>query len=142
MTFLLVLHRKNKFFEELLQKFKNTALFEIIVRTAGISMLYIILFFLRYYFGVTPCQVLLCSRTFAVLYDVGTTDPVMILVTPKHGANIYFMYLTGREPDGASIFLRTRSKSSSKRSENDKNDVFWTCFGNFTCEKKIACHQS
>jgi hypothetical protein len=32
MTFLLVLHRKNKHFEGLFQNFKMTALFEIVVR--------------------------------------------------------------------------------------------------------------
>ncbi len=40
MMFLLVLHRKNIFFEGLLQKFKNTPLFEIIVRT-GISIFFL-----------------------------------------------------------------------------------------------------
>ena len=33
MTFLLVLHRKNKHFEGLFQNFKMTALFEIVVQT-------------------------------------------------------------------------------------------------------------
>jgi hypothetical protein len=37
MTFLLILHRKNKKFEGLLQNFKNVALFEIVVQT-GISI--------------------------------------------------------------------------------------------------------
>ncbi len=59
----------------------------------------------------------------------------MLHGTPKQDANIFFMYQTGRNPDCASILLQTRSKSSSKMSENSKNDDFWTCFSIFTCEK-------
>ncbi len=48
----------------------------------------------------------------------------MLLVTPKHDANLFFMYQIGRNPDNASILLQTQSKSSSKMSENDKKDFF------------------
>ncbi len=66
----------------------------------------------------------------------------MLLVTPKHDANIFFIYQTGRNSDCASILLRTRLKSSSKMSENAKNDFFGPVFQISLVIKLIECHQS
>ena len=113
MTYLLVLHRKNKIFEGLFQNFKITALFEIVVRTGILNhkiFVFVQVLFLCYAVPSFAVQSYFCTY-------VATTKPVMLLVTPKHNADIFFMYATGRNPDCASINLQKRSKSSLKWSK-------------------------
>jgi hypothetical protein len=122
-TFLPVLHRKNKTFEGLLQNFKNVALFEIVVRTGislqNISGFYFLVLFLCY--AVPSFAVKSYFSSYA-----RTTNQVRLLETPKHGPSFAFMSQTGRNPNWASILLRTLFASClnwSKTGKNSKNPV-------------------
>ena len=55
---------------------------------------------------------------------VGTTQPVILHVTPQHGPGTVFMCSIGCDPYGDSILLITLSISSPKVAKNDKNAVF------------------
>ncbi len=78
--------------------------------------------FIRYYF---LCYAVL---SFAVKSDfciyVGTTKPVRLHVTPKHGHRIIFMSPLGRDPYPDSIILRTLPNSSSNMPKSKKIDLF------------------
>jgi hypothetical protein len=85
-----------------------------------------------YCFCVTPCQVLLCSPT----------TPVRLLVTPKHGADMFLMYPIGRKPYRVPILLSTRSKLSSKVSETKKMTFFGPVLQISLVQKILEIHQS
>ena len=55
---------------------------------------------------------------------IGTTNPVRLPVTPKHGPSTIFMSPIGCNPYGDSILLITLSISSPKVAKNDKNPGF------------------
>jgi hypothetical protein len=64
---------------------------------------------------------------------VGTTKPVTLPVTRKHGPSTIFMSPIKCKPYGYSILLITPSNLSSKVAKNDKNDVFSDFFQNDFC---------
>ncbi len=68
---------------------------------------------------------------------IGTTKPVTLPVTPKHGPSTVIMSPIGRNPYEVSILLITRSNSSSKVAKNDKNDIFFNFFQNHFCTKLL-----
>ncbi len=59
---------------------------------------------------------------------IGTTKPVRLPVTPKHGSGTDFMSPIGCNPYGDSILLITLSISSPKVAKNDKNAVMFYLF--------------
>ncbi len=54
---------------------------------------------------------------------IGTTKPVRLPMTPKHGPSTVFMSPIGCNPYRGSILLITLSILSPKVAKNDKNDV-------------------
>ena len=64
---------------------------------------------------------------------VGTTKPVTLPVTPKHGPSTVSMFSIGRNPYRDPVLLITPSNLSSKVAKNDKNDVFSDFFQNNFC---------
>ena len=65
---------------------------------------------------------------------VGTTQPVILPVTPQHGTSTFFMCSIGYDPYGDSIQNITLSISSTKEPKNDKNAAFLTFFQNYKNE--------
>ncbi len=60
--------------------------------------------------------------------NLGTTKPVTLPVTPKHGPSTVFMSPIRRKPYEDSVLLITSLNLASKVAKNDKNDV---CFNFF-----------
>ncbi len=59
---------------------------------------------------------------------IGTTKPVRLPVTPKHGPSTVLMSPIGCNPYKDSILLITLSISSPKVAKNDKNPGFFYLF--------------
>jgi len=78
-------------------------------------------------FLVTPCQGSFAVKSYFCIY-VGTTQPVILPVTPQHGPSTVFMCSIGCDPYGDSILLITLSISSPKVAKNDINAVFFYLF--------------
>jgi hypothetical protein len=131
-VFLVVLHRRKKNLEGLLAFFFLRNLF-IIVTKCGKTLLKILGFnFLVLFFGYPVPS--FAVKSYFCIY-VGTTQPVILPVTPQHGPSTVFMCSIGCDPYGDSILLITLSISSPKVAKNDKNAVFFTFFQNHCCTK-------
>ena len=116
MTFSVVLHRRKKNIEGLLDFFFLRNLF-IIVTKCGKTLLKILGFnFLVLFFGYPVPS--FAVKSYFCIY-VGTTQPVILPVTPQHGPSTVFMCSIECDPYGDSILLITLSISSPKVAKND-----------------------
>ena len=121
MAFLVVIHRKKKLIEGLLTFFFSRILFDIITASGKTIQKILGLFFKVLFFGY-PVPSFAVKSYFASF--LGTTKPVRLPVTPKHGPCTIFMSPRGRNPYGDSIRVIKLSNLCSNVTKNDKNDVF------------------
>ncbi len=123
MFLVVVFHRRKKIFGRAIGKFfLRKLLVFIIVTTSGKIIPKIKVFFFKVLFFLLPrakfcCKVVLLH----ICTYIGTTKPVTLPVTPKHGASTVFISPVGCNPYGDLILLITLSILSPKVAKNEQN---------------------